>query len=175
MVKDHYMQVEVTVFFKSVSHQLYVDSRHYLAIRNTAVQYLKENPERFIESILHRSWSQYLYDMFLQGIQADHLVIQAVSDSFDLNNNIIESNEQLLEIIVIQAINPGLQNVRSIYLCDIDEMHYLLTLPALPIPQENSNHTLNDVLDSTSRSNELAQNISKRKVEEDKKKKQCLY
>lgn len=53
-------------------------------------------------------------------------------------------------------------------------MHYLLTLPALPIPQENSNHTLNDVLDYTSRSNELAQNISKRKVEEDKREKTVL-
>ena len=53
-------------------------------------------------------------------------------------------------------------------------MHYLLTLPALPIPQENSNHTLNDVSDYTSRSNELAQNISKRKVEEDKREKTVL-
>lgn len=54
-------------------------------------------------------------------------------------------------------------------------MHYLLTLPALPIPQENSNHTLNDVWDYTSRSNELAQNISKRKVEEDKREKMRKY
>lgn len=31
--------------FKSVSHQLYGDSSHHLAIRNTAVHYLRENPD----------------------------------------------------------------------------------------------------------------------------------
>ena len=46
-------------FFKSVSHQLFGDSSHHLAIRYTAVQYLRENPERFIESVVDRLWSQY--------------------------------------------------------------------------------------------------------------------
>ena len=50
-------------FLKSVSHQLYGDSSHHLAIRNTAMQYLRQNRERFIESILDRSWSQYLFNM----------------------------------------------------------------------------------------------------------------
>ena len=34
-------------FFKSVSHQLYGDSSHHLAIRATSVEYLRTNPERF--------------------------------------------------------------------------------------------------------------------------------
>ena len=132
-------------FFKSVSHQLYGDSSHHLAIRNTAMQYLRQNRERFIESILDRSWSQYLFNMFMQGTWADHIVIQAVADSFNLNINIVESNEQFSEIIVIQAMNPVVQNVRSVYLGHIGEMHYVSTLPALT--QENNNHTQNDILD----------------------------
>ena len=66
-------------FFKSVSHQLFGDSSHHLAIRYTAVQYLRENPERFIESVVDRSWSQYLHSMSMQGTWADRTVIQAVA------------------------------------------------------------------------------------------------
>ena len=83
--------------------------------------------------------------MFMQGTWADHIVIQAVADSFNLNINIVESNEQFSEIIVIQAMNTVVQNVRSVYLGHIGEMHYVSTLPALT--EENNNHTQNDILD----------------------------
>ena len=63
-------------FLKSVSHQLFGDSSHHLAIRYTAVQYLRENPERFIEGVVDR-WSQYLHSMSMQGTWADRTVIQA--------------------------------------------------------------------------------------------------
>ena len=39
-------------FFKSVSHQLYGDSHHHLEIRSAGIQYRRDNPERFIESVL---------------------------------------------------------------------------------------------------------------------------
>ena len=38
-------------FFKSVSHQLYGDSHHHLEIRSAGIQYMRDNPERFIESV----------------------------------------------------------------------------------------------------------------------------
>ena len=74
---------------------------------------------------------------------------------------------------VIKAISLAVQNGGSICLGRIDEVHYILTLPALPIPQENNNHTLNDVLDSARRSNDLVQNIFlKRKMKKTQEKKQ---
>lgn len=39
-------------FFRSVSHQLYGDSSHHHEVRAAGVQYLRDNPERFIESIV---------------------------------------------------------------------------------------------------------------------------
>ena len=114
--------------FKSVSHQLYGDSSHHLAIRNTAVHYLRENPDRFIESVLNRLWSQYLPRKFRQGTWPDHMVIQAVADSFHLRINIVESNEQFLEVTVIQPIDATIQNVRSMYLGHIGEVHYVSTV-----------------------------------------------
>ncbi len=37
-------------FFRAISHQLYNDSSHHLDIRASGVQYMRESPERFIES-----------------------------------------------------------------------------------------------------------------------------
>ena len=37
-------------FFRSVSHQLYGNSNHHMRIRTAVVQFMRDNPERFIES-----------------------------------------------------------------------------------------------------------------------------
>ena len=37
-------------FFRSVSHQLYGNSNHHMRIRTAGVQFMRDNPERFIES-----------------------------------------------------------------------------------------------------------------------------
>ena len=37
-------------FFRSVSHQLYGNSNHHMHIRTAGVQFMRDNPERFIES-----------------------------------------------------------------------------------------------------------------------------
>ena len=37
-------------FFRSVSHQLYGNSNHHTRIRTAGVQFMRDNPERFIES-----------------------------------------------------------------------------------------------------------------------------
>ena len=59
-------------FFRSVSHQLYGDSSYHLQIRKAGVQFLTENPERFIESNVEASWLRYLTNMSRQGTWADH-------------------------------------------------------------------------------------------------------
>ena len=37
-------------FFRSVSHQIYGNSNHHMHIRTAGVQFMRDNPERFIES-----------------------------------------------------------------------------------------------------------------------------
>ena len=53
-------------FFRAVSHQLYGDPRHHLQIRQVGINYLRANPEYFIESNTHSSWNDYLVNMSLQ-------------------------------------------------------------------------------------------------------------
>jgi len=58
------------------SHQLYGDSSHHLEIGTADVQYLRANPERFIESSLNKSWIEYLSNMTIQGTWANfHIII----------------------------------------------------------------------------------------------------
>ena len=42
-------------FFRAVFHQLYGDPSHHLQIRQDGINYLRTNPEKFIESNTHSS------------------------------------------------------------------------------------------------------------------------
>ena len=78
-------------FFRS--HQLYGNSDHHMHIRTAGVQFMRDNPERFIESNTENSWLRYLNNMFIQGTWADALIIQAVADALNVTIQIVESNQ----------------------------------------------------------------------------------
>ena len=54
-------------FFRSVSHQLYCNSNHHMRIRTAGVQFMRDNPERFINSNTESSWLRYMNNMCIQG------------------------------------------------------------------------------------------------------------
>ena len=54
-------------------------------IRRVGVQYMRANPDRFIESIVGDSWPRYLANMSQKGSWAEALIIQAVADAFHMN------------------------------------------------------------------------------------------
>ena len=123
--------------FKSISHQLYGDSNRHVEIRATAVRFLCDNPDRFIESVVGTSWIQYLCNMSHQGTWADNIVIQAISDSMQLKINIVESRQTFRETTIIEpTICNDAGNIQSVYIGHIGEMHYVSTCPVLPL--ENS-------------------------------------
>ena len=74
----------------------------HMNIRSVGVQYMRNNPERSIESNTEDSWARYIANMSHQGTWADELVIQAVSDALHLTVNITESNQGLASHIVIR-------------------------------------------------------------------------
>ena len=53
--------------------------------------------------------------MTMQGTWADNIIIQAVADAMNLIIHIVESNENFIEITVVEAANV-IQNPRSIYM-----------------------------------------------------------
>ena len=123
--------------FKSISHQLYGDSNHHAEIRAAAVRFLSDNPDRFIESIVGTSWNQHLCNMSHQGTWADNIVIQAISDSMQLKINIVESSQNFRETTIIEpTLCNDAENIQSVYIGHIGEMHYVSTCPASPL--ENS-------------------------------------
>ena len=50
-------------FFRSVSHQLYGNSNPHKHIRTAGVQFMRDNPEKIIESNTENSWLRYLKNM----------------------------------------------------------------------------------------------------------------
>ena len=115
-------------FFRAVSHQLHGDQNFHLNIRAAGIEYMNDNPERFIESNTENSWVEYLTNMSRQGTWSDGLIIQAVADKLNLRIHIVESHQHFAEFNVVEATSP-LQEPRVIYLGHVDEYHYVSTLP----------------------------------------------
>ena len=120
-------------FFRAVSHQLYGDPNGHVYIRMSGVEYMKDNPERFIESNTENCWIEYLSNMAKQATWADGLIIQAVADKFHLKIHIVETNPGFAEFNVIQAVNPSCE-LRLIYLGHVGEYHYVSSVPLVQCP-----------------------------------------
>ena len=110
--------------FRSVSHQLYGNSNHHMGIRTAGVQFMRDNPERFIESNTENSWLRYLNNMCIHGTWADALIIQAVADALKVTIQIVESNQGFAPLTTVYPVQE--RNTSSTITIDhIDECHYV--------------------------------------------------
>ena len=116
-------------FFKAVSHQLYGNPSHHFHIRQAAVQYLRDNPERFIESNTQNSWNGYLTNMSMQGTWCDALIVQAVAESLNIQIYIVESHINFGQATLIEPRHSSSQQPRTIYIGHVNEVHYVSTIP----------------------------------------------
>ena len=63
-----------------------------MRIRTAGVQFMRDNPERFIESNTENSWLRlYLNNMSIQGTWADALITQAVIDALKVTIQIVNN------------------------------------------------------------------------------------
>ena len=85
------------------------------------MQYLAEHPERFIEGNLRNSWLEYLTSMNSLGTWCDAIIVQAVSDAFNILINIVESIETFAPYTIIRPANISNISV-SINIGHIDEI-----------------------------------------------------
>ena len=76
-------------------------------IRTAGVQFMRDNPERFIESNTENSCLRYLNNMCIQGTWADALIIQAVADALKVTIQIVEC--------VLKIISENV-NMRKVFL-----------------------------------------------------------
>ena len=126
--------------FRAVSHKLDGHPDLHFDIQISGVEYMRENPEIFIESNSLNSWSEYLSSMSRKGTWADGLIIQAIADKHNLKIHIIESNPNFTEFTVVQAVNSV--EVRPIYIGHLNEYHYVLSLPLTQSLLENKEKRL---------------------------------
>ena len=72
--------------FRAIAHQIHGDANRHLEIRRTGVQYLQNNPNRFIESAVvdNTSWSEYINYMSRAGAWGDHIILQAIAETMNL-------------------------------------------------------------------------------------------
>ena len=149
-------------FFRAVSHQLYGDPEHHLEIIAAGIAYMRDNPERFIESNTETSWLEYLNNMSIQGTWGDAIIIQAVADQLKLKIVIAEMHELFSEYSKVQAASSTTQELTEVYLGHTDEYHYVSTLPISDVNQNDLNFSENVDRDQRTEIN-FNQNISNRK------------
>ena len=75
-----------------------------MRIRTAGVQFMRDHPERFIESITKNSWLRYLNNMSIQGAWADALIIQAVADALKVTIQIVESNQGFAPLTTVNPV-----------------------------------------------------------------------
>ena len=91
------------------------------------VQFMRDNPERFIGSNTENSWLRYLNNMCIQDTWADALIIQAVADALNVTIQIVESNQgQFVPLTTVYPVQKR-NTFSTITIGHIDECHYVST------------------------------------------------
>ena len=101
---------------------------YHANVRAAAVNYMRTNPDRFIEHVTDQSWVGYLNNMSQQSTWCDHLAVQAVSDALNVNIRITESHAQFAPMTIISPVG-GVGYAIVINIAHLDEVHYMSTVP----------------------------------------------
>ena len=136
-------------FFRSVSHQLYGNSNHHMRIRTAEVQFMRDNPEKFIESNPENSWLRHQNNMCIQGTWADALIIQAVADALNVTIQTVESNQGFAPLTTVYPVQER-NTCSTITIGHIDECHYVSTTAlqsnaSISMCNELTNDTLSSI------------------------------
>ena len=68
------MLAVLVIVSSDLYHINYMAIATIMRIRTAGVQFMRDNPERFIESNTENSWLRYLNNMCIQGTWADALI-----------------------------------------------------------------------------------------------------
>ena len=99
-----------------------------MGIRTAGIQFMRDNPERFIESNAENSWLRYLNNMSIQGTWADALIIQAVADALKVTLQIVESHQGFAPLTTVYPVQErNTLSTITIGASHIGECHYAST------------------------------------------------
>ena len=118
-----------------------------MRIRTAGVQFMRENPERFIESNTENSWLRYMNNMSIQGTWADALFIQTVVDAFKVTIQIVESNQGFAPLTTVYPVQER-NTLSTITIGHIDECHVSTTALQSNASISMCNEVMNDTQSS---------------------------
>ena len=95
-------------------------------IRAAGVHFMRDNPERFIESNTENSWLRYLKNMCIQGTWADALIIRGVAEALNVTIQTVESNQGFAPLTTVYPVQER-NTSPTITIGHIDECHYVPT------------------------------------------------
>ena len=99
-----------------------------MQVRSVGVQYMRDHPERFVESNTENLWLRYLNNMCIQCTWADALIVQAVADALNASIQIVESNPGFSPITTVNPVQER-NSLSTITIGHVDECHYVSTTP----------------------------------------------
>lgn len=97
-----------------------------MRIYTAGVQFMRDNPERFIERNTETSWLRYMNNTCIQVTWADALIIQAVADALKVTIQIVESNQGFAPLTTVYPVQER-NTLSTITIGHIDECHYVST------------------------------------------------
>ena len=119
-----------------------------MRIRTAEVQFMRDNPKRFIERNHENSWLRDQNNMCIQCTWAD-VLIQAVADALNVTIQIVESNQGFAPLATFYPVQQ--RNTSStITIGHIDECHYVSTTAlqsnaSISMCSELTNDTLSSI------------------------------
>ena len=97
-----------------------------MCIRTAGVQFMGDNPERFIASNTENSWLRCLNNMSIQGTWADALIIQTVADALNVTMQMVESNQGFAPLTTVYPVQER-NTLSTVTIGHIEECHYVST------------------------------------------------
>ena len=88
--------------FRALAYELYGDQKCHADVRAVIVAYLEDRADDYSQFVNDETWPEYLVRMSKQDTWGDHLTLQACSDVYNVQINLITSYEERSYI----RINP---------------------------------------------------------------------
>ena len=120
-------------FFRAIAHQLYGDQSQYQEVREAARQEVMKNSNRY-RNFDTGSFDKYVSNLSTDREWADNAAIQAASNVFRMNIEILNDSERIPSYIILPFDEDFIANPQLVVVGYIGNVHYVSTEFHEPLP-----------------------------------------
>ena len=118
-------------FFHAISHQIFHTTDHFSGVKDAAINQLTQNLHMYA-GFIDGDVAAYIMQVSRRGAWADHVVVQATSDFFDVDIRIISSDPERFGDHLAEPSEPKAMTRSKVTLGYIAQNHYVSTRPIRP-------------------------------------------